>query len=107
MRWLSSLQTRNCDGYNAGIQRASKSINCDLFMEIFEHIRYFNISLTVRWMPSHLSDVDERPPGVSRLDVLGNRIADEYAGKAASLYEVAASLACKVVSTHFKTLPNV
>ena len=39
-------------------------------------------------MPSHLKDDDPLPPNVTREDILGNRLADELAGKAATRFRL-------------------
>jgi hypothetical protein len=46
------------------------------------------IKISVRWMPSHLKEGDERPVGVSELDVLGNDQADLLAKEAAKAVEL-------------------
>ena len=73
-----------CDTFNKGPAGCKNSSNCDLYIRLFKHTIQKAIKLSVRWMPSHLKDTDVRPPGVSRLDVLGNRHADTLAGDAAT-----------------------
>ena len=82
--------------YNKGKEAALKSTNCDLFREIFRLIEVNFLKIHVRWMPSHLKDEDERPEGVSLLDVRGNRHADVQAGRAAHDHTVPVN----VSSTH-------
>ena len=48
-------------------------------------------------MPSHLSDDDERPEGISRMDVLGNRVADKYAGQAAKRLKLGLDVATSYI----------
>ena len=69
--------------YNNGKEAALKSTNCDLYKDIFRLIETNLLKIQVRWMPSHLADEDERPDGVSLMDVRGNRHADVQAGRAA------------------------
>ena len=56
----------------------------DIYEQIFKLAMDKAVKLSVRWIPSHLKDDDERPPSVSLDDVKGNRLADELAGKAAT-----------------------
>ena len=72
--------------YNKGKSLAVLSNNGDLYRKIFNLLEQKNVSLIVRWMPSHLLPYDVRPPGVSDLDVIGNNFADKEAGKAAESY---------------------
>ena len=79
------------DKFNAGIEIAELSSNCDLFSELFELLRQRGIHLTVRWMPSHLSDPSckkQKPDHVSDLDIIGNDLADKLAGEAADEVQV-------------------
>ena len=69
--------------FNEGKLKALLSTSCDLFKEIFFLIDTRQLVVTVRWMPSHLKEEDERPPGVSLEDVRGNVFADVQAGLAA------------------------
>ena len=85
-----------CETYQKGKETALKSTNCDLFKEVFHLIETHLLKIRVRWMPSHLKDDDERPRGVSLLDVKGNRHADDLAGKAARYHAVPVN----VSSTH-------
>ena len=71
--------------FNGGPCAGAVSSNCDLYNELFKLTIDKAIRLNVRWMPSHLKEEDERPPGVSLLDVRGNGHADGLAGKAAEL----------------------
>ena len=54
------------------------------------------MELSVRWMPSHLKEGDERPTGVSWADVKGNDHADKLARLAADKHQVP-----KQVSDHY------
>ena len=91
------------DNYNAGSEKAMLTSNCDLFHELYLSVRRKNISLTVRWMPSHLSRGDERPEGVSELDVIGNSHADFYAGEAARDYQVSDEVAENCIKYYKET----
>ena len=62
--------------------------NNDLFKSIFDNILLKNIDITVRWMPSHLTDKLDNPDfvlpeNVTVCDIKGNQWADELCGKAA------------------------
>ena len=68
-----------------GPQSAVNSANCDLFEEVFEHIRVKNLNITTRWMPSHLSEGKKvRPPEVTDRDIECNDHADNLANIAAA-----------------------
>ena len=73
------------DKFNGGPKAAQLSSNSDLFHKLFQLISNKCIRLSVRWMPFHLKPEDERPEGVSQLDVVGNSKADKFAGEAAKL----------------------
>ena len=80
--------TDNLNVYNtyAGGQSAAvNSANCDIYKQMHEQIYFKQLSIVVRWMPSHLghAEHDDRPEGVSHFDVLANHQADSYAGIAA------------------------
>jgi len=92
----------NCNKYNKGRDFAVLTANGDLFKQIFLATRLKNISLTVRWMPSHTDETDELPAGVTRRDVVGNNFADIEAGKAALLYEV--DLNASSMMLHYRAL---
>ena len=47
----------------------------------------------MRWMPSHLKEGDERPPGVPELDVTSNDHADRLARQAADAEEISPAIA--------------
>ena len=55
------------------------------------------IKVTVRWMPSHLTAKDERPPDVSDEDIMGNEYADNEARKAANRNAVPLNVAAPVL----------
>ena len=69
--------------FHKGEEAALKSTNCDLFKLIFQLLKTRGISVTVRWMPSHLKPSDPRPAGVTEVDIIGNNFADVKAGVAA------------------------
>ena len=53
-----------------------------------------SIKLTDRWMPSHLLEAGETPPGgVSRTDILANELADKHASKAAKQHQISLNVA--------------
>ncbi len=58
------------------------------FKQIFDFIEHRNLTVVLRWMPSHLKPYDVRPPDVSHLDVVGNHFEDIEAGNAADRYRV-------------------
>ena len=83
---IVTFVTDNMGVYNImsdGPRACIRSMKCDIFESIFRSTIDKAIKLTVRWMPSHRKDEDERPEGASLQDVLGNRLADLYAGNAA------------------------
>ena len=69
------------DKYNKGPVAQANSANCDLYKRLYDITVQKAIRLTIRWMPSHLKDDDPLPSGVTRIDVLSNRLADKYAGR--------------------------
>lgn len=74
--------------FNAGPRAGRLSNNCDLYHAIFKMTYEKAIRLRARWMPSHLSEKDERPVGVSLLDIKGNDQADKLAEKAAATFQL-------------------
>jgi hypothetical protein len=76
------------DTYNSGPEAGDFTVNCDLYDEIFSSARRKALELSVRWMPSHLKEGDERPAGVSWADVKGNDHADKLARSAADKHQV-------------------
>ena len=85
------------DKFNKGPKEAYKSVNCDLFAELFQTTIDKGIRLKVRWMPSHLKESDARPENVSELDVKGNALADLYAGEAAKEVQVSLSVSAECI----------
>ena len=74
--------------YYKGHECIKTNINCDLYDETLFIIDTKYVNVTVRWMPSHLTDEkgtikQPLPEGITELDVKGNRQADIYAGMAA------------------------
>ena len=74
------------NAFNKGKEVAISGINGDLMKQVYLHIEGKNLSVTVRWVKAHTADdVDvsddnySPPPGVSLLDVLGNKQADTLA----------------------------
>ena len=60
----------------AGKVAARKCANHDLMIPILQMVSVKDIDLTVRWMPSHLSESDPLPTDVSIIDVRANNWAD-------------------------------
>ena len=63
--------------FNKGPQAGSVSSNADLYNTMFDVIYDKALRVKVTWMPSHLTDKDERPAFVSSVDLKGNSYADE------------------------------
>ena len=84
---------------NSGIKAAINSANCDLYKDIYTLVQSKHVSLSVRWIPSHLgkSEADFRPEGVTFLDVLANDQADKYAGEAAQLHNIPDSITRPII----------
>ena len=60
-----------------------------MYKELFMHIRVKQLSVQVRWMPSHLKDgVKVRPSDTTDLDIEGNDKADSLADTAASFLKI-------------------
>ena len=91
IRWMTPLSDVEFVTDNEGVFKkinggpcaGAVSSNCDLYNELFKLTIDKAIRLNVRWMPSHLKEENELPPGVSLLDIKGNGHADELAGQAA------------------------
>ena len=85
---------KNSQTFNKGEPYARNSINADLFKHIFYNIAKNKLKLTVRWIPSHISEKLRKNPNyvipefVSQLDIKANDWADELAGNAAHSVEV-------------------
>jgi len=71
------------DTYNGGPQAGMRSVNCDLYFQLFQMCIAKRIRLDVRWMPSHLKLTDPRPEGITDTDIISNGHADILAGRAA------------------------
>jgi len=91
---------KNSELFNKGEAATLKSANCDLFRDIFEAIRIKCLQVTVSWMPSHLTDDDPLPEGITRRDLLGNRQADRLAGDAARSVELPPAVTTPVLYYH-------
>ena len=76
------------DTYHKGREYAQKSVNSDLYEELFDLIDHHLIRFSLRWMPSHLKPEDPRPDGVTEADIVGNSFADILAGDAAVRHQV-------------------
>ena len=73
--------------YNKGSDTERNTNNCDLYMEIFQHIRDRGIPFTVRWTPSHLNEGKQvRPNSVPDLGIEAIQRADDLAREAAKLH---------------------
>ena len=79
--------------YSAGPKAGANGANCDLYEELIGLIYAKALRISVRWMPSHLREGDERPLGVSELDVIANAHADKLAGQAAAAEEISPAIA--------------
>ena len=53
---------KNCQLFNKGAEYAQNSINADLFKSIFHNISTKQLTLNVRWIPSHLSEKLAKKP---------------------------------------------
>ena len=85
---------KNSETFNKGPDAGARSLNHDMFKDIFSCIQTKNLTVCVRWMPSHQQDkidADENfqlPQNVSLSDVQGNSWADELAGASAQSLEL-------------------
>jgi len=77
-----------------------ESASCDLFRDLFKTIRIECLQVSVSWTPSHLTDEDPLPEGVTRRDLLGNRQADRLAGDAARSVELPPAVTSPVLYYH-------
>jgi hypothetical protein len=82
--------------FNKGIDSAKLCVNHDLLVPVFSLITEKSLQISVRWMPSHLSE-DKLPAGVSLIDLLGNTKADLMAGQAAKRHCVDLNIAASVL----------
>jgi len=71
-----------CDNFNSP-SKGGLSMNCKLFKEVFQLIHNKNLKVSVRWMPSHLDNIDDSQVCISPSDLEGNKKADEFAGLSA------------------------
>ena len=69
---------------------ARNSANCDMYHELFSLRLQKRIQVTVRWMPSHQTNLTEIPTelNITELDLKANRLADLLAGKAAARHQL-------------------
>jgi len=67
-----------CDTFHNGKEAAKSNSNADLYNILFQNIESKNITLRVRWMPSHLDEhpEKEKPEWVTEHDICGNDHAD-------------------------------
>jgi len=81
--------------FHNGPIAAANSANCDLWALFFQCVSDKHINLSIRWMPSHLIDVDPSkwPSSVSNIDVKANDFADKFAGTAADSAQIANAIA--------------
>ena len=68
--------------FDKGRDAAAESINHDLLVTVFDLVQEKGLTVSIRWIPSHLEE-ETLPPDISRIDFLGNQCADKYAKKAA------------------------
>jgi len=90
------------NAYYKGRAQCHTCINQDLLRKIYIHVDIKNITLTVKWMPSHL-DTDpskNRPAFVTTFHVEGNALADKLAAEAASSNQVDKTIADKHIKQH-------
>lgn len=88
--------------YHYGPEACKLSNNADLYAQLFTLLSLTNLKLTLRWMPSHLKDTDVLQEGISRTDVLGNRVADRLAGEASWRFQVSLNASTPLV--YYKSL---
>jgi len=86
------------DTFHKGKDRALMSQAADLFDRLFAVIRFRNITLDLKWMPSHLNDPEKakkvKVPGfVTPWHIDGNVFIDNVATQAAALHRVSSSVA--------------
>ena len=85
--------------FNKGPKHCVNCINCDFYKIIFDHIQVKQLSVSVRWMPSHLvKGVKKRPADVSNEDIVANDKADELAEQAAKLVQLPNGIACNYIN---------
>ena len=97
------INSRN--NVNRGEAYCTNSINADLYHEIFNILEVKDIELKVIWIPSHTDDpksTRELPPGLTQVDVLGNKKADELARQAANDFELPQHITANI--THYSNL---
>jgi hypothetical protein len=83
------------DTFYEGPAAGVNSNNSDLWKEVFDFIVAKDLSVSVRWMPSHTKDNQKKwCEGVSAIDVEANDMADKYAGEAAQKYELPNPVTC-------------
>ena len=77
-----------------------KSANADLFDDLFSSIELNQLTVTVRWLPSHLKEdpQKERPDWVEDWHIEGNRQADHFAGLAAKLHIVPPAISKEILT---------
>jgi hypothetical protein len=84
--------------FQKGISGARKCINKDILVEAFEVIDRKRLTVTMQWMPSHLSpESTELPAGTSMHDVIANGFADRYAKEAADRFNIDLGIASTVL----------
>ncbi len=83
--------------YNKGPCAGALSSNADLYRTLFNTMYDKALKVAVTWMPSHLSPQDDRPAHVTELDVIGNKLADQYAGEMADWVQVPISISHPII----------
>jgi hypothetical protein len=85
------------DSFNKGPKHCNRCSNADLYYELFHLTYQGGIILNTRWMPSHLSESDPLPEGVSLVDLKGNKEADRLAGLAAKELQVPSHISTDII----------
>ena len=96
IEFVTDNKTNNDLFHEAQIQFSSilHSLNLDLFRRIFKAIETKHLTVSVRWMPSHLAEKLAKnpdfhiPAGVSREDIQHNSVVDTEAGERADRFAV-------------------
>ncbi len=87
------------DKYRDGREACNKSANADLYRLLFHYVDTKNITLNIKWMPSHLDTEPEkeRPGWVNDYHIIGNNQADRLAGISAAQGSLDMNVVSKVV----------
>ena len=93
------------DTYHKGKKRALLSANSDMFNDLFKSLKSRNITLTLRWMPSHTDEfpLKPKPQWVTDFHTAGNTLADHQATIAAEAHQLPFALV-EPILTNLKDL---